>query len=198
MNSQIAAQGASPCADDGGRHRSVRLLLAVACATAVFAGGCSRPPVPVTMATPANAARQTTPATTMIDVGQPFRNGSFEVTVTELTTGVKKYDKELGVAPPVARNGQLIVVRMKAKNVGMGPARFGSDFHRIVDTRGRRFGPTQVRGFDYQAQLNPDQTTHGVVIFDVAADVKPAHVIVQTDDEAVGRKARTYVAASAA
>ncbi|MEQ7011097.1 hypothetical protein ABN028_33455 [Actinopolymorpha sp. B17G11] len=196
MNSQIAARGASLCAKGRSRHRLARGVLAVACAATLFLCGCSRPPVPVTMATPANTAKPGTPSTTMVGVGQTFRNGSFEVTVTELTTGVKKYAKELGVAPPVARNGQLIVVRMKAKNVGMAPAQFGGAFHRIVDTRGRRFGPTQVRGFDYRAQLNPDQMTHGVVIFDVAPTVALAHVIVQTDDNAVGRKARTYVAAS--
>jgi hypothetical protein len=148
------------------------------------------------MATPAHApGKAAARSTTMVSVGQKFRNGSFEVTVTEVVTGVTKYGKGLGIAPATSRNGQLIAVHMKAKNVGMEPARFGSDAHRMVDTRERRFGPTQVRGFDYHAELNPDQTTQGVVIFDVASDVGLAHLIVQTDDNAVGRKARTYVAA---
>jgi hypothetical protein len=197
MNSQIAMREAHLRTGGWKRHRPALLALAVACAAVVLGCGCSGPAVPVTMATtPAHAPTSGASSSAgMVAVGETFRNGSFEVTVTEVTTGVKKYIKGLSVAPVTSRNGQLIAVRMTAKNVSMAPAQFGSDHHRMVDTRGRRFGPTQVRGFEYHARLNPDQTTQGVVIFDVAAGVDLGHLIVQTDDNGVGQQSRTYVAA---
>jgi hypothetical protein len=139
------------------------------------------------------AARSEKAAVRSIGVGETFRNGAFQLKVTSVQAGLHVYRYTSGMAPTKSRNGQLIVVGMVAKNVGMEPVAFGTGRHLLVDAGSRRFGTEEVRGFDYHAPINPDGSTSGFLVFDVPSSVKPHQIAVQTDDKASNARAVTLV-----
>ena len=128
-----------------------------------------------------------------VGLGEKFHSGPFEVAVTRVNTGLTEYRVGMGMSPAKTKNGQLVVVRIEAKNIGMAPTPFGTENHQMVDNRSRHFAPEEVRGFGYRAAINPDAATRGVVIFDVAKTVQVSEVVVRADDQAPADRASTVV-----
>jgi Domain of unknown function (DUF4352) len=168
------------------------LVVAIASIPALAATGCSAPSEPSRDGRSLAAAERARPAVA-IRVGEEFRNGSFELRVTKVQTGLTEYQAGIGAGAARSRNGQFVVAHVAARNVGMSPTPFGTRRHRMVDTTGRRFVPESVRGFDYHIPINPEATTRGIIVFDVAKAAVLATLVVQTDDHAYGPDAVTVV-----
>jgi hypothetical protein len=112
-------------------------------------------------------------------IGEPFRNGSFEVTITKVESGVKEMplDKtatEGGLKPFTPENGQFVFVYLSAKNVGNEPASMSITNATITDAAGKTYeasGPYLggVANNDLSDSTNqqPDTTRTGFITFDV-------------------------------
>lgn len=183
----------------GGPPRTVSsVLAALMIASALSACGEGNAPPPgasaTAAATPSSEAESPEMGLAQAVPGQPFRNGSFEITVTKVSLGVKLIDvdadaKSGGVKGYKLEIGQFIMVYLTAKNVGDEPATMSTTDSTLTDARGKSFeagGPylyadeaSQGLGDDRQ---QPDTTRKGWIAFDVPLSVtKVDFVTIQSD-----------------
>lgn len=125
-------------------------------------------------------------------IGQPFQNGSFQVTITGYKLGLKEIDldataKSGGLKPFTPDNGQFVLVYVTAKNVGIQPEAVADSNSTLIDDRGVKYDSSSYgfgavgQGFDASNQ-QPGVTRTGWFAFDVPASVtKVSGVLVQTD-----------------
>jgi hypothetical protein len=128
-------------------------------------------------------------------LGKPFRNGSFEVTVTRVSLGVKLIDVDALQAKSdpwakayVPQNGQFIMVYAKATNVGNAPATMSSTASILVDADGKQYAAaggfyvTTVPEQGFETDQQPGTTRTGWFAFDVPASVTAVNTLeVQSD-----------------
>lgn len=169
---------------------TVTALLAVG-VLAGCTGGAVAPGAGRSSTTP-SASATTGPAVPTAVLGRPFRNGSFEITVTKVLLGVPLIDvdataKSGGVKGYEPKNGQFIVVYASAKNVGRKPASMSSTDSTLTDGQGTEFaagGPylMGVVGQGFGEQQQPGTTRSGWIAFDVPPSVtKVGSVTIQSD-----------------
>jgi hypothetical protein len=171
----------------GGAVLLMASLVLAACAT----GGQPSVSTPLaaggTIASP--APNQPPPAR----FGVPFRNGSFEVTVTRVETGVRQLDisdaaKSGGHQPWTPANGQYVVVYLTARNVSDVPAACSTSDSGLVDEAGRTYisaalvGGTPPLGQGLGSNnLQPGASGSGFVAFDVPTSAgAPATLVLRT------------------
>ena len=143
---------------------------------------------------PAATSSMTEPTTPVVKLGQPFRNGNVEITVTKVVFGVKLLDvdaktKAEGITGFTPDNGQFVVVYATAKNVGHAPATFSIDSSTITDVNGDTYtisaaylGPLVGQGFGDRQQ--PGVTKSGWLAFDVSPTVTAVKsVSIQSDPD---------------
>ncbi len=168
------------------------VIAALACVPILVAAGCTSPGEPGPAASPPAAATERARPPVVVRIGETFRNGSFELRVTMVRTDLTTYRTGVG-ATARSRNGQFVLVHVFARNVGLTATRFGTRHHRMVDTTGREVVPEDVRGFDYQMAINPEATTRGIIVYDIAKTVEVSRVVLQSDDNGTGPDASTIV-----
>jgi hypothetical protein len=175
-----------------GVRRWTAVVAAIGCVPTLAAAGCSTPAEPGRDDTsPVTSERARPPVA--VRVGEEFRNGSFEMRVTRVRTGLTEYSIGIGDRPDRSRNGQFVLIHLVARNIGLSAAPFGTRRHQMVDTTGRRYAPEDVRGFDYHLPIKPEAATRGIIVFDVAKTAELATVVLQSDDSANGPDASTVV-----
>jgi hypothetical protein len=145
------------------------------------------------------------PASQVGKLGVPVRNGSFEVTVTKVETGVRQLDitdvaKASGHKPWRPVNGQYVVVHLSAKNVGSTPMLCSTSNSLLVDDDDRSYGSTALLGGaspvgqGLGADLQPGTSGSGFIVFDVPASAgTPATLVLKTRVYATGAEAPTVV-----
>lgn len=126
-------------------------------------------------------------------LGNPHPNGSFEVTVTKVSVGVKELAvdetaRSGGIKNHKPENGQFIVVYVTAKNIGKKPAVMSVTDSELTDVNGKTYGAGGpylfgVVGQDLDsARQQPDTTRKGFIAFDVPPSAgKPSTVTIQSD-----------------
>jgi hypothetical protein len=133
------------------------------------------------------------PGSKTAQLGLPFRDGSFEVTVTRVETGVRELDvddaaKSRGRRPWRPTNGQYVVVYLTARNVGNAPAFCSTTDSSLVDDAGRTYpaallvdgAPPVGQGLSV-GNLQPGASASGFITFDVPTSAgAPATLMLQT------------------
>jgi hypothetical protein len=126
-------------------------------------------------------------------LGVPFRNGSFEVTVTKVETGVRQLNisdaaRSSGFKPWTPKSGQFVVVYLTAKNVDTVPTTCTTHNNGLVDGTGASYSsvvleggaPPVGQGLGVGDQP-PGGIASGYVAFDVPASAgKPVTLLLQT------------------
>jgi hypothetical protein len=177
------------------------LLLAPLVLAACAAGDKPSAPAPLdaggTVVAPSQAAAK---------LGVPFRNGSFEVTVTKVETGVRQLNisdaaRSSGFKPWTPKSGQFVVVYLTAKNVDTAPTTCTTHNNRIVDDTGASYSsvvleggaPPVGQGLGVGDQP-PGGIASGYVAFDVPASAaKPVTLLLQTKAYGTTTNAPTVV-----
>jgi hypothetical protein len=184
------------------RHRAVTVALLLPHALA----GCSSGATP-NHPSPPTAAAVVASSSPSAKVGFPFRNGSFRVIVSKVTTNVQKLaitneGDGAGIKPPTPQNGQFVVVSIVVKNVGNAPAACSAMNSRLVDSAGKTYTSSDLFiGFNLigdqlqtGSDMQPDATRSGLLIFDVPSSLTtPTTLIVQTDAYVATTNAPTAV-----
>jgi hypothetical protein len=126
-------------------------------------------------------------------LGVPFRDGSFEVTVTRVETAVRQLDiddaaKSRGEKPWRPANGQYVLVYLTAKNVANAPANCSISDSALVDDAGRTYSsallvggaPPVGQGLGSD-NLQPGASGNGFIVFDVPTSAgAPVTLMLQT------------------
>jgi hypothetical protein len=133
------------------------------------------------------------PSLEVAKLGVPFRNGSFEVTVTKVETGVRQLGigdvaKSGGLKPWTPKNGQYVVVHLTARNLGDAPAYCSTSDSALVDDAGRSYNSMELlSGAPPVGQglggddLQPGISGSGFIVFDVPTSAgTPATLVLQT------------------
>lgn len=166
--------------------------LVIAVLLVVAAAGCtgeeSGPRSGADAASPATTA----PPSPTARIGQPFRNGVFEITITRVAMGVAEMPLDAtatsgDLEPYKPENGQFVLVHLTAKNVGNEPASMSTNGSSIVDAEGKTYtnGKMYLGGLANQGlgeDQQPGVSKTGFLPFDVPATVtKVISLVVQSD-----------------
>lgn len=116
-------------------------------------------------------------------VGDPVRDGKFEFTVTSIETGVTSVgDGDFLTAEP---QGTFTLVNMTVANIGDEPQTFFDSNQEGVDDQGRELAPDTSAGLyaneaaqGFIEEINPGNSINVIVVFDVAAGIELASIIV--------------------
>lgn len=112
-------------------------------------------------------------------VGSPAKDGDFEFTVTKSSCGKTQVGDEY---LNKKAQGQFCEVAITVKNVGKQPEYFSSGMANLIDGSGTQFAVDDEAMIYSQKsntifeQINPGNKLTGTLVFDVPADVKPAHI----------------------
>jgi hypothetical protein len=132
------------------------------------------------------------PSSETAKLGVPVRNGSFEVTVTKVETGVRQLDisdtaKSGGLKPWKPQNGQYVVVHLTARNIGNIATYCSTNNSTLVDDAGRNYSSTGLLGGappvgqGLGGDTQPGMTGSGFLVFDVPTSVgTPATLVLNT------------------
>jgi hypothetical protein len=108
-------------------------------------------------------------------LGDPVRDGKFEFTVTEVEAGVEEIgDESFGEKA----QGQYVLVHLKIENIGDEAQTFDSENVTAFDADGREFSSDidaelyLDESNSFLNQINPGNTSTGIVVFDVSKDTK--------------------------
>lgn len=109
-------------------------------------------------------------------IGEAVASGDFEVTVTDVESGVASVGDDMFGAEA---QGQFVVVSMEVTNVGDSPVMFLSSDIELSDAEGRTYAADEVSAMyvedsnSFLEEINPGNTVDGVVLFDVPEEVEP-------------------------
>jgi hypothetical protein len=158
-------------------------LLLAACAMGEKPSASTQPDAGDTVVSPASVETA--------KLGVPFRNGSFEVTVTRVETGVRQLDisdaaKSSGVKPWTPKNGRYVVVHLTARNIGNIATYCSTNDSTLVDDAGTAYGVAVLVGAPPVGQglggdTQPGMTGSGFLVFDVPTSAgTPATLVLNT------------------
>lgn len=113
-------------------------------------------------------------------VGEAVASGDFEVTVTDVETGVASVGDDLFGAEA---QGQFIVVSMEVTNIGDSPVTFFSSDVELTDDEARTYSADDASAIyvedsnSFLEEINPGNTVDGIVLFDVPEGVEPSTLV---------------------
>jgi hypothetical protein len=111
-------------------------------------------------------------------IGTPVRDGSFEFTVTKLTTASMVGDQYFGKQA----QGEFLMVHVTVRNIGTESQTFSGDDQQLLASGGRQFtadsdAATYLENSrSLYEEINPGNQVSGVVIFDVPKGTTPASI----------------------
>jgi hypothetical protein len=118
--------------------------------------------------TPAVSASEESSEEPVAGLGDPVRDGKFEVTIKDVETGLPAYGE--GFLAEDAQ-GSFTVVTMKIENIGDEPQMFFADNQIGIDSKGRELAAESVLDDSLLEEINPGNSITANVVFDVAKGV---------------------------
>lgn len=116
-------------------------------------------------------------------IGDTVTDGDLAFTVTNVQTGVASVGGEYGQTA----DGQYVIVEVTVKNVGQQPATFDDSSQYVYNAEGHRFasdtGATMTLddGSSFLNQINPGNTVHGKIAFDMPEGSTPTSIQLHGD-----------------
>lgn len=132
-------------------------------------------------AEPASARADAEPAANQApdqpQVGDPVRDGNFEFVVTDVETGLGSVGE--GYSEEQAQ-GQFVLVHLSVTNIGDQAQTLFDNDQVLIDEQGREHSTSSASlwlddGL-WLDEINPGNSTRGVLLFDIPADAKPVSV----------------------
>ncbi|MEV0984482.1 DUF4352 domain-containing protein [Brevibacterium sp. NPDC049920] len=123
-----------------------------------------------------DAAAAEAPEEKSAGIGEPVASGDFEVTVSDVESGVSSVGDDMFGAEA---QGQFVVVSMEVTNVGDSPVMFFSSDVELTDAEGRTYAADEGSAMyledsnSFLEEINPGNTVDGIVLFDVPEGVEP-------------------------
>jgi hypothetical protein len=106
--------------------------------------------------------------------GDPVQDGDFTLTVTAIEDGRQSFGGPPATSVP---RGQFVLVYVTMHNDVLSPRPFAEEYQHLFDGDGRKYeGYIVDRGDLFQADINPDDTVAGVLVFDIPSDAEPAWI----------------------
>jgi hypothetical protein len=107
-------------------------------------------------------------------IGDPVQVGYFTLTVTAIEDGRQSFGGPPATSVP---RGQFVLVYVTMHNDVLSPRPFAEEYQHLFDGDGRKYeGYIVDRGDLFQADINPDDTVAGVLVFDIPSDAEPAWI----------------------
>lgn len=116
----------------------------------------------------------------------PVESGDLSMTVTKIKCGVKSLgSSDFGVKA----DGQFCLMSLNAENTGDEAVTLSGDSQKLLDAKGRQFSADNEAWIYIGKQgsnvifeeINPGNTSKGIVVFDVPKNVTPTQAIVSGD-----------------